>query len=124
MRVKLGRVRTAREILGTKEMVNEFSVLDNGHHYAFSDRMNTWGRINAMLVFIPIRADLNHLAYRWLGTLDGENFNLFRKDWVDILSEQEMPEDDPRVVMLLKAAKKGLNLEPEDIERKMDEASA
>ena len=102
MKVMIGVVKTAKDILETKKNVVSFCLLDNGHHYAFDEQMDAWGKTKNIVVFVDVRAIVaHHESFAWAGSMDGHSLHFFRPEWVNVVdAETDMDDNDPRVLGL------------------------
>ena len=102
MTVRIGKVKTVREILGLKPEdpnITAFAIVRDGHHYSFTEAMNAWGVTKNVCVFIE-QTSKSHPHYNFIGTLSGEAGYSFCAEWLEGTFEQEIPDDDPRALFL------------------------
>ena len=120
MLVKIGKVKTVREILGLKPEdpnITGFVVLKDRHHYTFNEGMNAWGITKHVCVFIE-RTSKDHPHYDLIGTLAGDTGFSFMSEWLEGTFDQELPDEDPRAMFLARALK-GNTMGPEEFFKKL-----
>ena len=122
MQVKIGRVKSVKEILGlekeTDPNLTGFVEMIEGHHYVFNEQMNAWGVLKHVCIFAE-RTAKDHPHYRFVGTLDGASGYNFREEWLEGAFDQEIKDDHPCVLFLKYALRKHAG--PEDIIKRMME---
>ena len=110
MVVKMGIVKTPQAILGTSKPVTQFQVTLGGKVYSYIECMLRWAKTSAGVVFIPVDREKGLGAYVLEGSLDGSCSHYFLEEWVQIITEAELPEDDPRVEKIMTPSPKGRDL--------------
>ena len=117
MKVLIGKVKTAKEILGGDVNVTAFVIVRDGHHYMYNEPMNAWGVTKLVCCFVP-RESRDHPHYNLIGTLAGDSAFNFLTEWLEGVFEQEIADDDPRA-MTLARAQGGHGMSPEDFLKKL-----
>jgi hypothetical protein len=111
--VKSGYVRTPGVILGSPQKIIEFTLeVRPGLGVSFNQQMAAWAFMRLAITLIPHECSDADCPWKYHGTIDGSSVYRFLEEWVEIVAEGEVEEDDLRVRKLIEDIKEKGNPPP------------
>ena len=102
--MKTGYARTPAEILGSSLHVIDFSLeVRPGLGVSFNQQMAAWAFMRLPITLIPHECKTPDCPWVYHGTIDGSVVYRFLEEWVEIVAEGEVEEDDLRVRKLIES---------------------
>jgi hypothetical protein len=104
--VKTGYVRLPSAILESPARVVAFAIeTAPGRVASFMQQMTAWALMRLPITLIPHECQDQECPWKYQGTVDGSQVYQFMENWIEIIAEGEVDEDDLRVRKLVESTK-------------------